>query len=79
MGVMDYVEIAMKILGGLGAFLLGMNGLSENMTKLAHGKLYSMLNKTSKSRVAGVGIGAAVTMIAQSSSDRKSTRLNSSH
>lgn len=68
MGVMDYVEIAMKILGGLGAFLLGMNGLSENMTKLAHGKLYSMLNKTSKSRVAGVGIGAAVTMIAQSSS-----------
>ena len=59
MGVMDYVEIAMKILGGLGAFLLGMNGLSENMTKLAHGKLYSMLNKTSKSRVAGVGIGAA--------------------
>ncbi len=68
MGVMDYVEIVMKILGGLGAFLLGMNGLSENMTKLAHGKLYSMLNKTSKSRVAGVGIGAAVTMIAQSSS-----------
>ncbi len=45
MGVMDYVEIAMKILGGLGAFLLGMNGLSENMTKLAHGKLYSKIGR----------------------------------
>lgn len=67
MNAMDYVEIVMKILGGLGAFLLGMNGLSENMTRLAHGKLRSMLNKTSKSRFAGVGIGAAVTMIAQSS------------
>lgn len=67
MGVMDYVEIVMKIFGGMGAFLLGMNALSENMTRLAHGKLRSMLNKTSKSRFAGVGIGAAVTMIAQSS------------
>lgn len=67
MNVMYYVEIVMKILGGMGAFLLGMNSLSDNMSRLAHGKLRSMLNKTSKSRAAGVGIGAAVTMIAQSS------------
>ena len=67
MGVMYYVEIVMKILGGMGAFLLGMNSLSGNMTRLAHGKLRSMLNKTSKSRFAGLGIGTAVTMIAQSS------------
>ena len=32
MGVMYYVEIVMKILGGMGAFLLGMNSLSGNMT-----------------------------------------------
>lgn len=67
MGAMYYVEIVMKILGGMGAFLLGMKSLSDSMTKLAHGKLRNMLNKTSKSRFAGVGIGAAVTMIAQSS------------
>ncbi|MGN0822381.1 MAG: Na/Pi cotransporter family protein [Candidatus Gallimonas sp.] len=67
MSTMDYVEIVMKIFGGLGAFLIGMNSLSDNMTRLAHGRLRSMLNKTSKSRFAGVGIGAGVTMIAQSS------------
>lgn len=67
MGVMYYVEIVMKILGGMGAFLLGMKSLSDNMTRLAHTKLRTMLNKTSKSRFAGVGIGAAVTMIGQSS------------
>ncbi len=68
MSVMDYIEIIMKILGGLGAFLMGMTSLSDNMSRLAHGRLQQMLNKTSKSRLAGVGIGTAVTMIAQSSS-----------
>lgn len=67
---MDFSEwfgIIMQILGGVGAFLIGMSSLSDNMTRLAHGKLRSMLNRTSKSRMAGIGIGAAVTMIAQSS------------
>lgn len=67
MGAMDYIEIVMKILGGMGAFLIGMTSLSDNLTRLAHGKVRSMLNKTSKNRFAGVGIGAGVTMIAQSS------------
>ncbi len=67
MGAMEIIEIVMKILGGMGAFLIGMTSLSDNMTRLAHGKLRSMLNKTSKNRFAGVGIGAGVTMIAQSS------------
>ena len=68
MSVMDYIEIVMMILGGLGAFLMGMTSLSDNMSRLAHGRLQQMLNKTAKSRLAGVGIGTAVTMIAQSSS-----------
>lgn len=67
MGVLDYIEIVMKILGGMGTFLIGMKSLSDNMTKLAHGKLRSMLNKTSKSRFAGVGIGTVITIIGQSS------------
>ncbi len=67
MDVMDYVEIVMKILGGMGAFLMGMNSLSSSMTRLAHGRMKSMLNRTSKSRFAGVGIGTGITMIAQSS------------
>lgn len=63
----EWFGIIMQILGGMGAFLIGMSSLSDNMTRLAHGKLRAMLNKTSKNRWAGVGIGAAVTMIAQSS------------
>ena len=67
MNAMSIITIIMQILGGMGAFLIGMKILSENMTRLAHGKLRNMLNKTSKSRFAGVGIGAAVTVIGQSS------------
>ncbi len=65
---MDYIEIVMKIFGGLGAFLMGMTSLSDNMTRLAHGKLRNMFNNNLKSRFAGVGIGTGVTLIAQSSS-----------
>lgn len=67
MDVMDYIEIVMIVLGGMGTFLIGMRLLSENLTRLAHTRLKSMLNKTSKSRMAGVGIGAVVTVIGQSS------------
>ena len=67
MGTWDIVKIILQILGGMGTFLVGMKMLSENMTKLAHGKLKKMLNKTANSRFAGVGIGAAVTVLGQSS------------
>ncbi len=67
MNAWDIIKIILQILGGMGAFLIGMKLLSENMTKLAHGKLRKMLNKTAKSRFAGVGIGAAVTVLGQSS------------
>lgn len=65
---MEYVYLVVMVLGGLGAFLIGMNMMSDSMSRLAHGKLKTMLNKTADNRLAGVGIGAAVTMIIQSSS-----------
>ena len=64
---MDYIKIIMIILGGMGAFLLGMKILSDNLTRHAHSKLKNLLHKTSNNRFAGVGIGAAVTIIGQSS------------
>ncbi len=67
MGAWDIVKIVMQILGGMGTFLVGMKVLSENMTRLAHGKLQHMLNKTAKSRFAGVGIGTGMTILGQSS------------
>ena len=65
---MEYVDLILELCGGLGAFLIGMNMMSDSMSRLAHGRLKSMLNKTANNRIAGVGIGAATTMIIQSSS-----------
>ena len=65
---MEVVYLVLQLLGGLGAFLIGMNMMSESMSRLAHGKLKAMLNKTANNRIAGVGIGCASTVIIQSSS-----------
>ncbi len=65
---MEVVYLVLQLLGGLGAFLIGMEMMSESMSRLAHGKLRTMLNKTANNRIAGVGIGAAATVIIQSSS-----------
>ncbi len=64
---MDYILLFVQLFGGTGALLIGMNMMSESMSRLAHGKLRNMLNKTANRRVAGVGIGTAVTAIIQSS------------
>ena len=64
---MNYVYIILEILGGMGALLIGMKLLSENLTKLAHKPLKTLLNKTAKNRFACVGIGTAVTVLGQSS------------
>ncbi|HJB93313.1 MAG TPA: Na/Pi cotransporter family protein [Candidatus Borkfalkia stercoripullorum] len=68
---MDYVMSVVELLAGLGAFLLGFKFLSDNIEKLAMNKLrgwFDGLAKSKWSRVAGVGIGAGVTAIIQSSS-----------
>lgn len=57
-----------ELLGGMGAFLLGFKVLSESIEKLASAGLKRLFNKTSKNRFIGVGIGALVTAIIQSSS-----------
>ena len=64
---MTYVYMILEILGGMGALLVGMKMLSENLTRLAHNKLQALLNKTAKNRFACVGIGTAVTVLGQSS------------
>ena len=67
-GVMDYTLAVVALLAGLGAFLFGFKVLSDNIEKLATNKLRRWFEKTGKSRLAGVGIGAGVTAIIQSSS-----------
>lgn len=65
---MDYVYAVISLLAGLGCFLLGFKILSENIEKLANNSLKKLFNKTSNRRLVGVGIGAGVTAIIQSSS-----------
>lgn len=64
----DIVLAIIELLGGMGAFLLGFKVLSESIEKLASAGLKRLFNKTSKNRFIGVGIGALVTAIIQSSS-----------
>ena len=68
MGALEYVLAVVMLLAGLGAFLFGFKVLSDNIEKLATNKLRRWFDKTGKSRLAGVGIGAGVTAIIQSSS-----------
>ncbi len=64
---MDYVYAVLMLLGGIGAFLLGVKALADNTERLANSKIKGLLNKTSKSRLTGVGIGMITTAIIQSS------------
>ena len=63
----NYVEAVIGLLAGLGALLIGFKLLSDNIEKLATGGLKKLFNKTSKNRWVGIGIGATVTAIIQSS------------
>ena len=57
----------LALLAGSGVFMAGMNMLSSNLEKIAGNKMKSLLGKISNNRFAGVGIGASVTAIIQSS------------
>lgn len=56
------------LLAGVGVFIVGMNFLSGALEKSAGNGMKSLLGKISNNRFSGVGIGAGVTAIVQSSS-----------
>ncbi len=62
------LEAILLLLAGVGVFIAGMNMLSSGLEKSAGGGLKKLLGKISNNRFAGVGVGAAVTAIIQSSS-----------
>ena len=68
---MDAVKIITSVLtliSGVGIFLIACSIMSGGLEALGGGRLKILLAKTSKSKLAGVGIGAAATAIIQSSS-----------
>ena len=58
----------LMLLAGVGVFIAGMNMLSQGLEKSAGGSLKKLLGKITGNRFAGVGVGAGVTAIIQSSS-----------
>lgn len=62
------IESLIWLLAGVGIFIVGMNFLSDALEKCAGEGMKSLLGRISNNRLSGVGIGAAVTAIIQSSS-----------
>ena len=64
---MKIYECIISLLSGTGVFIAAMNMMSSNLQKVAGAGMRRLLGKISNNRFAGVGIGAIVTMIIQSS------------
>ena len=64
---MSFQEI-LGMLSGLAVFMFGMHTLSGALEKLAGGKIETLLEKMTSNPIKGVGLGALVTALIQSSS-----------
>jgi len=62
------LQMSVQVVGGLGLFLLGMKQMSEGMQAVAGEKLRYLIGKVTNNRIVGVGIGATITALIQSSS-----------
>ncbi len=65
---MVLIQSLIWLLAGVGIFIVGMNFMSDALEKSAGSGMKKMLEKISNNRFSGVGIGAGVTAIIQSSS-----------
>ncbi len=65
---MEIIQSLIWLLAGVGVFIVGMNFLSDALEKSAGSGMKKLLEKISNNRFSGVGIGAGVTAIIQSSS-----------
>ena len=61
------MDIALPVLGGLGLFLYGMTVMGNGLQKAAGNRLKKIIGALTSNRFLGVLVGAAVTMIIQSS------------
>ncbi len=65
---MELMQSLIWLLAGVGVFIVGMNFMGDALEKSAGTGMKRMLEKISNNRFSGVGIGAGVTAIIQSSS-----------
>ena len=66
--ISQLVSSLIWLLAGVGVFIVGMSFMSDALEKSAGGGMKRLLEKISNNRLSGVGIGAGVTAIIQSSS-----------
>lgn len=66
--VMNYMEMILGLVAGLGFFLYGMKLMSDGLEKVAGAKMQSVLEMCTKNRFIGVVVGFIFTAIIQSSS-----------
>ncbi|MDR3001142.1 MAG: Na/Pi symporter [Fibromonadaceae bacterium] len=65
--ISEYASILFPLAGGIGIFLLGMKFLSEGLQTVAGNKLKTLIGMATDNRLLGIGAGALVTGIIQSS------------
>ena len=65
---MDTLKIVIQLMGGLGLFIYGMKLMGDGLENAAGEGLKRILEKVTSNRLLGVGIGAIVTAVIQSSS-----------
>ena len=65
---MQLLQSLIWLLAGVGVFIVGMNFMGDALEKSAGAGMKNLLEKISNNRFSGVGIGAGVTAIIQSSS-----------
>lgn len=66
--IMQLISSLIWLLAGVGVFIVGMNFMGDALEKSAGNGMKRLLERISNNRFSGVGIGAGVTAIIQSSS-----------
>lgn len=66
--IMQLIQSLIWLLAGVGVFIVGMNFMGDALEKSAGSRMKRLLERISNNRFSGVGIGAGVTAIIQSSS-----------
>ena len=68
MTAIEIVTSILSLIAGIGVFLIACSMMSSNLESLGSKKLKHLFEKASKSKMVGVGVGAATTAVIQSSS-----------
>ncbi len=65
---MEYVNIIIPFVGGLGMFIYGMQIMAQGLENAAGNRMKSLLEALTKNKILGVALGALITAVIQSSS-----------